>query len=525
MSQLSKKTIIMFIIIWIFLLGLTSICVLYLNKKNNSYTGNENNKQAYYNSRNYYSFYDDNNLDIKINYIDENKKNQNYEYLKISGLKNSRIENTINKELYNAVLNEFDNGAESVFSKIYLNAFNILSVYITSYYDGEGNKNKALNYDLNTGNKIKFEDLFTNTANVSSIIYDGVYNKISTEISSELLRLDRQIEAIKIYKEQGHETQWYIPTDINELKKERKSKEEELNNVEDLSLNETRKLVNDEKKLFYITNYGIIIFKQNEYYEILLKAEKNMEYFAYYEKYLNNKDLYKKNNIGKKNMFLSGINNNYLSYNRVEKIKDYALIDFEKWYDYNEDEISYLDKLVNEYKNKFDKNVFSYLNVTSNYYTGYNNSKIDGIGGKITICTMDKDYYNNHYFKELFTSKSEDMYASNNYYNDKSNNNIKCTDNNINVIVIDGHIYDKINDIFVNGFDYQGYLIAKYYEKNNDYYDELDIDKLKSHFRFGFTGFGSIYIDYLDNNTGQYFEYDESIDVNNIPKDYLSISF
>ena len=520
MFQSNKRLIIIFIIVWLFLLSITVLGVLYLNNKKSVI---DNNQVATYNTRSYYSFYDDNNINIKLLYADKTKNHQAYGYIKIDGLKNTQIQNKINKEIYDYTLNEINNKATNIYPRVKLNAFNILSVYISSSKETES-KYMAFNYDLNTGNQIKFTDLFTNTANLSSIIYDGVYNKLSTDISFSILSLERQIKAAEIYNENGMESQWYNGNDVAKLKKEKTEKEQELNNIEDTALNETRKIINSNNISFYLTNYGIIIFKPTDNYEITLKAEKNMEYFAYYEKYLNNKSLYKENNIGKKHIFLSGKNNNDLSYNRVEELDDYALIDFEKWYDYNEDEISYMDKLINEYKNKLDKNIFSYLNINSYYYKAMN-SNIGSIDGYITLCKMSKDYYKDNYKKKLFKTKLDTEYSNNSFYNDEKNDNIKCTTNKLSLLVNNGKFYDKVSDIFVDNYDYQAYLITKYYENNNENYDETNINIIKNKFTFGFTGYGGIYIDYLGNNEGDYFQYDLSINIEDIPKEYLKIKF
>ena len=52
---------------------------------------------------------------------------------------------------------------------------------VDSYYEGKDAVKNFYNYDLNTGDYIKFDNLFTNTANVFSIIYSGCYNKLSTD--------------------------------------------------------------------------------------------------------------------------------------------------------------------------------------------------------------------------------------------------------------------------------------------------------------------------------------------------------
>lgn len=519
MFQLSKKRIFIIIVVWIFLLVITGGVTWYLNKNNNEKTKQVDNIKPYYNKLDYYTFYDENDLKIEKKYINQKKEYQRYECIEISGLKNKKIENKINKELYDTVKEAIDNNATSVHSRLYLNAFNILSIMVDSYYEGKDAVKNFYNYDLNTGDYIKFDNLFTNTANVFSIIYSGCYNKLSTDISFSLLSLNKQIQAAKIYNENGAVSQYYVNKSLDELEQEKNNYEEQMANIENLAIQYSKEVMDISEKNFLITNYGIILY-DNDNKEITIRARDNMEYMAYYEKYVNNKNIYEKDNVGLNNLFLSGNNNAYLTYNRVEKVKDYALIDFEKWdIDAYDNEISYIDNKINEYKNKLDKDLFSYININSDYNT-HNDSKVDSLHGDIVLCTMSKDYYNSVYHKKLFLIKENTMYSYNNYYKD---DNIKCSIETIGVIYVDDILYDKVEDIFKDDFDYQGYLIAKYYENKEELYDEGKLDNLKSKFKFGFTGYGAIYIDYLDNNKEPYNEVDVTVGIDRIPKEYLKI--
>ena len=519
MFQLSKKRIFIIIVVWIFLLVITGGVTWYLNKNNNEKTKQVDDIKPYYNKLDYYTFYDENDLKIEKKYINQKKEYQRYECIEISGLKNKKIENKINKELYDTVKEAIDNNATSVHSRLYLNAFNILSIMVDSYYEGKDAVKKFYNYDLNTGDYIKFDNLFTNTANVFSIIYSGCYNKLSTDISFSLLSLNKQIQAAKIYNENGAVSQHYVNKSLDELEQEKNNYEEQMANIENLSIKYSKEVMDISEKNFLITNYGIILY-DNDNKEITIRARDNMEYMAYYEKYVNNKNIYEKDNVGLNNLFLSGNNNAYLTYNRVEKVKDYALIDFEKWdIDAYDNEISYIDNKINEYKNKLDKDLFSYINISSDYNT-HNDSKVDSLHGDIVLCTMSKDYYNSVYYKKLFLIKENTMYSYNNYYKD---DNIKCSNETIGVIYVDDILYDKVEDIFKDDFDYQGYLIAEYYKEKNELYDEGKLNDLKNKFKFGFTSYAAIYIDYLDNNTEPYSGVDMTINIDKIPKEYLKI--
>ena len=107
------------------------------------------------------------------------EKKDAYSYPKISGLKNKEIENKINEEIRNKLIDVIN--SEGVLADAYINASfsNILSVRIQrhgrwdglNYYLGGYN---GLNYDLNTGNKIQFEDLFVKSAPIKLIFANSL---------------------------------------------------------------------------------------------------------------------------------------------------------------------------------------------------------------------------------------------------------------------------------------------------------------------------------------------------------------
>lgn len=518
MFQLSRKKVFVIILIWLLLIALTVFGVIFLNNKKNISVSVNNSEKPYYNKREYYSFYDGNDLKIDKLYIDKDKYEDKYSYLKISGLRNSKIEDSINKILYNTVLENINDKISSINSYVNLNAFNILSIscYFNYLDDDMQIRKKYYNFDLTTGNEIRFNELFTNTANISGIIYDGVYNTLSTNISSEILYVDHEIRGAEIFIETGEGTQWYNEnSNINELKEKRKKLVDKLNNVDDDAVVASRRISNNNNISFCLTSYGIKI--DDEIGTILLSSKNNIKYFYYYEKYLTNNSIYKNNNIGLKNMFLTSSNNESLTYNRIQKVDDYALIDYEKFSDVNDDEISYLDSVINEYLNKIDKNKFSYLNVES--FNSKDNSIIS-INGNLNLCTMSKDYYNNTYEKKLFDKKNELSYgAANMFYYDSDDKNMTCSSKDYSAIAINGKTYSKLDQIFVDDFDYETYLMKRYFEKRYLFYNDDIIEELRKKFKFDLN-YGGIRLEFLnDDGLTNY----ETFEITSIPKEYLKI--
>lgn len=93
------------------------------------------------------------------------------EIIQISGLKNKDVENSINARIMDKVNEYIENGDFQV--RIIGNFSNILSLLIQNYYSDGNIHYYAMNIDLNTGNDIKFEDLFLKSTPIYSILYNG----------------------------------------------------------------------------------------------------------------------------------------------------------------------------------------------------------------------------------------------------------------------------------------------------------------------------------------------------------------
>ena len=101
-----------------------------------------------------------------------------YSYIRISGLKDKNIENKINEEIKNAVYSfaiTTSEGKSNSNANIVGNFNNILSIAVIAR-DNAYAITKGLNFDLNTGEKFSFEDVFTKSAPIVSIL-TSAYNK------------------------------------------------------------------------------------------------------------------------------------------------------------------------------------------------------------------------------------------------------------------------------------------------------------------------------------------------------------
>lgn len=106
-----------------------------------------------------------------------------YQYLKISGLKDKDVENKINEKIKNYV-SSINNGYEQtdIYSHTVGNYNNILSISI-QYYNNDVYMNEGINFDLNTGDEFKLEDVFTKSASIVNILYTGLCERLAWNLN------------------------------------------------------------------------------------------------------------------------------------------------------------------------------------------------------------------------------------------------------------------------------------------------------------------------------------------------------
>lgn len=124
-----------------------------------------------------------------------NETNINRCYVQIEGMKNKDIQNSINDTLKNTVYS-IDPGADgkiSVYSYVQGNFSNILSVLIFYYEDDAKYQSyKCLNFDLNTGDIIKFEDLFVDSAPIASLIANAAMKSKAWQVDLDYDSMSEQ---------------------------------------------------------------------------------------------------------------------------------------------------------------------------------------------------------------------------------------------------------------------------------------------------------------------------------------------
>lgn len=249
---------------------------------------------------------------------DTNTGKINIDYIKIDGLKNEEIENKINKEimvlvysLYNdSELNDKEIDYIQIHASCEANFGNTLSVYVgktTFYVDEETELNTesyALNYDLTTGNKIKFTDLFTNSS-LKNVLIQSVYDNV---VSNHTFF--------------SEDNEWVI--DMSKA---------DLSTVEEETYVMLNKLISniDNIEFYYTPSYIYI-----DTYELSIGMSNIYSNIAIYNKFKTTESIFDGTYEGNKNMFVFSKRYSYVDtqYSKYEDIYDNlrieALVEMDK---------------------------------------------------------------------------------------------------------------------------------------------------------------------------------------------------
>lgn len=315
-------------------------------------------------------------------------------YLQIRGLKNKTVEEKINKEIQQIALNCYKEEIKDLNEVININVSmweasnfaNTISFELTyvakidddddGFYQGY----KGINYDLNTGEKITFDKIFTSDAPIENVLRQGSYyallaNRTEDSLAGDLIVShyenieDEVVEFMNLYKNGKIKEFSYTPLHIN----------------------------------LYYKDDQILTFNMKDF----------AEYIAIYNRYLTEESLYETDNIGIKNIYtLTRRYNNVYYYTNYQNEKNYFIdisIDFQSA-DTDEfakqlikDKIVDIEKEIEKVKQKVSQapNKFYILNYHISVYTGEESS----MNMKLTNCSERGNTY--LMTVEEFTNKIE----------------------------------------------------------------------------------------------------------------------
>lgn len=212
----------------------------------------------------------------KIYLIKGTDENAEVSYVSIDGLKDKNIQESINNAIKSEVMDLYSKNKKGVeiTAKCYASFSNVMSVLVQAY----GNSvhiEKGLNFNLVTGDILKFEDLFTNNANIRTILnqsYVDSYKQFKLDgIIQDELTTNKDVE----YYDKEYE----------------KSIQERLSDIESKVFKFVNDYRNGEKFEFYFTNSSINIINK-DIYIVKIKMSEYFNDIAIYNRYKNENNIY-----------------------------------------------------------------------------------------------------------------------------------------------------------------------------------------------------------------------------------------
>ena len=476
MSQSTKIKVIVFMIIFTIICGVaTYFAVEYVNEKKQIENNNEQNEQENVSQKqeplpldkpenlkpdNSYlgvvlgDRYFENN--IKVNTINDKKENLEYKYYEITGLKDKIVEEKINKEIKEAAMQEVEKALKEnsryYYFSIYINANfnNVLSISIEDTY---------LNYDLSTGEKIKFTELFTNNSEgkVWKLVKENLKRNWLQNQYYETGEYDRENEKV-IFDQSGMDE--YLLRMYNYYMK------------------------NKENLTFYVGNDYITV-KINEDY-VYIYMEDMYENIAVYNKYLTEESVFENGNLPKEKYcmmtyyeneygltYLNEYNDNLFIHTRIDAYNDRLGIIL----DYYKDNFN---KMIDSLKAQADNNkneakyVFGIGEATvcnSQWSIARKYTNLSYLYYKEYEYTMSKDEYINNFRDDMFISNIRHPYRGtvNEYNEDKVSykKNVYVKYNYVDKQY--GEIKElKLNEVFVPEYDYISVIKERIKRELND---------------------------------------------------------
>ena len=284
-------------------------------------------------------------------------------YLQISGLKNKNVQDKINREIEQTAINCYKDEVKDLEEIIniqvgmweaasFANTISFELSYtakIDDNDDGFYQGFQGINYDLNTGEEITIDKIFTSDAPIENILRQSIYytlvaNRTEDNLAGDLVVSDygniedEVAEIIHIFKKGKLTEFYYTPTHVN------------------------------------------IYYKDNQI--ITIDMEEFAEYIAIYSRYLANESIYEANDIGIKNLYtLTRRYNDVYYYTNYQNEDNYFIdisIDFQSTEDDEfakkllQNKISDIEKEIEKLKQKVSENPnkFYILNYYISIYTG-----------------------------------------------------------------------------------------------------------------------------------------------------------
>mgnify|MGYP004639541767 CR=1 FL=1 len=227
-------------------------------------------------------------------------------YCQINGLKDTTIQNNINKEIEATVVGIYKEKIDDLDKVINISAFvnskanfaNVLSLevgYVAKINDdGDGfyQGYKGLNYDLTTGKKISFDDLFVADAPMQDILRKSTYYSLIQRNTEDNLAGELTVSN---YGD--------VEDDVEVI-------------IDQYQNNRIKEFTFSPKNIYIYYDDAIVNIDMSKYYD----------YIAIYSRYKTEDSIYDKNDIALKNLYtLSERNTSLYSYTNYQKGSNYFI--------------------------------------------------------------------------------------------------------------------------------------------------------------------------------------------------------
>lgn len=310
---MNKQIKIVLIILVVFtLIAATTTYILIINNTQNVYKENNNEQEAKKETGiDLYGTYNEN--DLQIVDLIESFSGEEIKIPQIEGLKNKQIQEQINQDIYNRCYDYIEENVKNIadFSQMYT-SYDIMSNFsniISINYYMNVNVHLHLNYNLLTGERLKFEDLFVKDTDIIGIVRKAFLERISNTD----------------YWENVIEEDYIASFDENELYKI----------VKGFMENEEKEFMFSPSTIYiYFKNYGAMV-------ELIDIADS----ISIYTKYLTDESIYERNDIGRKNIFTL-VETNYDIFKSIE----YGYLEDNLWYDITFGGLYLPDKTISDDK-------------------------------------------------------------------------------------------------------------------------------------------------------------------------------
>ena len=327
--------------------------------------------------------------DLKIISKQASTEKIEFSYFQIDGLRDKTIQDNINKEIERLTLNSYKEKINiddvvnlSVSTSCTANYGNIISLNLYCWGRFDASKTdeqteiidieKGVNFDLNTGNKIEFNEIFKTNAPMKDIIRKSTYysilrDKAETNLSYEMIVNDYG----NIEEDLAYVMEQYLRGKITE---------------------------------FYCTTSDIIILFDDM--RIDIPMQDFADYIVIYNKFIKNEDLYEDDDIGIGNLYTltTRQNDSYYYYTNYQNEANYFIDIFVEWQEENKTDF---EKKLVENKIKDIEEEISNLKVLANQ----NTQNFYILNYKITIEDYVDETTKNTFIKYVEIGNSYDMTA------------------------------------------------------------------------------------------------------------------